>query len=349
MRPLAWLLPTAFLALFYFYPLAAIFSESFARAEAGPLAPFITLLTSPALLRVIGFTFYQAALSTLATLLLGLPGAYLLARYRFPGQGLLRALTAVPFVLPTLVVAAGFNALLGPRGWANLGLAALGLQPVQFLNTLGAIILAHVFYNTTIVVRLVGDFWSRLDPKLEAAARALGGSQWQTLREVTLPLLAPAIAAAALLVFIFDFTSFGVILVLGGPRFSTLEVEIYRQTISLFNLPLAAALSITQLLITLTLTLLYSRLSSRLTVPLSLKPQQHTRRPIQSLRARASAGLLIAALVAILVAPLAALALRSVARLDAERGQQGQVQKGFTLAYYQELSVNRRNSLFYES
>jgi thiamine transport system permease protein len=87
-------------------------------------------------------------------------------------------------------------------------MAAFDLNPpITFVNSFGAIVLAHVFYNTTIVLRLVGDFWSRLDPRQAAAARALGASPARAFREVTLPLLAPALGAAALLVFLFDFTS----------------------------------------------------------------------------------------------------------------------------------------------
>jgi thiamine transport system permease protein len=339
-----------FLALFYFYPLAAILQLSLARAAGGLLAAFAETLSSEIYRSIIGFTFYQASLSTLATLLVGLPGAYLFARFHFRGQDLLRALMAVPFVLPTLVVAAGFNALLGPRGWVNLGLMALlGLDapPLGFINTLGAIVLAHVFYNTTIVLRLVGDFWSRLDPRLVAAARALGASPARAFREVTWPLLAPAVATAALLVFIFDFTSFGVILVLGGPRFATLETEIYRQTVFLFNLPVAAVLALLQMAITLLLTLAYSHLAARVTVPVSLRSQASVRRPLDTWRARLGAGLLVGGLGVLLVAPMVALALRSVVRLEAERGQIGPVERGFTLAYYQELAVNRRNTLFF--
>ena len=346
----ALLLPgMAFLALFYFYPLGAILQTSLARAEAGLLGAVAEVAGSPVFRSVIGFTFYQAALSTLATLAVGLPGAYLFARFSFRGQSLLRALTAVPFVLPTLVVAAGFNALLGPRGWVNLALMALldrQTPPVPFINTLGAILLAHVFYNTTIVLRLVGDFWSRLDPKLAAAARALGASPARAFWEVTWPLLAPAVAAAALLVFIFDFTSFGVILVLGGPRFATLETEIYRQTVFLFNLPVAAVLALLQLVITLALTLAYAWLAARVTVPVSLRSQATVRQPLTTWRARLAAGLLTAGLVVLLVAPMAALALRSVARLEAERGQLGPVEPGFTLAYYRELAEDRRSTLF---
>jgi thiamine transport system permease protein len=345
------LLPAGlFLALFYFYPLGAILQVSAARAQGGPLAALGDVLGSPVYLSIIGFTLWQAALSTLATLALGLPGAYLFGRYRFRGQGLLRALTAVPFVLPTLVVAAAFDALLGPRGWANLALMALlrrDTPPIAFVNTLGAIVLAHVFYNATIVLRLVGDFWSRLDPKLSAAARVLGASPARAFMEVTWPLLRPAVAAAALLVFIFDFTSFGVILVLGGPRFATLETEIYRQTVFLFHLPVAAVLAVLQLALTLALTLLYSSLSRRVTVPVALRSQASVRRPLATWRARLAAGVLALGLVALLVAPLAALALRSVARLEAERGQVGPVQPGLTLAYYQALFVNQRNTLFF--
>ena len=214
---------------------------------------------------VLFFTFYQASLSTLLTLLIGLPSAYLFARFDFHGKSLLRALTTVPFMLPTVVVAAGFNALLGPRGWINLllmHLFALNGPPIQFVGTLGAILLAHVFYNTTIVICVVSNALSRLDPKLEQAARSLGANNFASGGMWTLPLLRPSILAASLLVFLFDFTSFGVILLLGGPTFATLEVEIYIQALQMLNLPVAALLAFIQLLCTLAFSILYTRLSN---------------------------------------------------------------------------------------
>lgn len=353
--PVAWasllaLLPLAFLALFYFYPLAKILAISLSRAPTGGGMTLGELLRSRTLWGTLGFTVFQASLSTLLTLAVGLPGAYVLARYRFPGKGLVRALTAVPFVMPAVVMAAAFNALLGPRGWVNLALmAATGLEqpPVQFQYTLWAILTAHVAYNTTIVLRMVGDFWSNLDPRLTAAAQTLGASRLQACRRVTLPLLAPAILSAALLVFLFDFTSFGVVLILGGPRFATLEVEIYRQTVGLFNLPVAAVLALVQLACTLAMTVLYARLSQRASVPIGLRPQAATQRPLRTWPERLMAGALVAVLLVLLVSPLAALAARSVARLEAERGQRGPVTAGLTLDFYRELSVNRRGSLFF--
>ncbi len=348
---LLWLLPLSFFAIFYFYPLGNIFALSFGRSEEGILAPFLAAIQSSSIRKVLFFTVWQALLSTLFTLIIGLPGAYLFGRFRFRGKKLLRALTGVPFVMPTLVVAAAFNALLGPRGWLNLGLMNifdLAEPPIQFINTLGAILLAHVFYNTTIVLRMVGDFWSRIDPKLNQAARMLGAKRWQSWAQITVPLLLPAVAAAALLVFIFNFTSFGVVLVLGGPKFSTLEVEIFYQTISLFNLPMAAVLSLIQLATTLALTIVYTRLSRKISRPLKLRGSSITQKKLSGWRQKTFAGLMIILMSLLFITPLIALGARSITRLDPEWRQQADtVQTGLTTEFYKELSVNRRDSYFY--
>jgi len=336
---LLWLLPLLFFAVFYAYPLTTIFGASGGAGMAAVLAEAHTW-------RVVGFTFWQATLSTLATLIVGLPAAYLVGRHRFRGMTLLRALTAVPFVMPTLVVAAGFNTLLGERGWLNLALARLNLPPVILTGTLTAILLAHVFYNTTIVIRLVGDYWSHLDPRLTQAARTLGANPMRAFLAVTLPLLAPAVLAASLLVFMFDFTSFGVILVLGGARFATLETEIYRQTFAFFNLPAAAALSILQLACTFGMALLYTRLSARITGS-ALRSPEISRRPLASTRQRVGAAIIVAVLSVLLLSPLAALAARSVSRLEANRAERSPAQTGFTLDYYTALFENERGAAFF--
>jgi thiamine transport system permease protein len=347
---LLWMAPVCFLLLFYFYPLGSILKLSLARSQAGWLSPFIEAFNSPTAWRVLGFTLWQAVLSTALTLALGLPGAYLFAHYNFRGKSLLQAMTGIPFMMPTLVVAAAFNALLGPNGWVNIGLMQLfklSAAPIQFTNTFTAILVAHVFYNTTIVLRIVGDFWSHLDPRLNQAARMLGANRWQSVRWVTLPILLPAIAAAALLVFIFDFTSFGVILILGGPRFATLEVEIYYQTISLFNLPMAAVLSILQLGCTFGLTIIYTQLIRRLSIPLVQKSRQVTQHRLTSPRSKIMASAIIISLLALLFLPLSALAVRSVTRLEPNRGEQTVTSPGFTLDFYRNLVSNSNNSIFF--
>lgn len=347
---LLWLVPLGFLALFYFYPLLSILQVSFARSEAGAMGAFLDTLTSRATHEVLGFTIWQAVLSTLLTLMIGLPGAYLFARYRFAGKSLLQALTTIPFVMPTLVVAAAFNSLIGGRGWLNQGLMSffnLSEPPLVLTNSLAAILLAHIFYNTTIVLRMVGDFWSHIDPRLVQAAQVLGANRWRTFWKVTVPLLMPAISAAALLVFIFDFSSFGVILLLGGPRNATLEVEIYHQTVSLFNLPVAASLAVIQLACTLALTITYSRLSNRLSRPLKLRPKTYTEERLHSARSRFFAFGMVSLLLIMFILPLASLAARSVTHLESSRLDARTIERGLTLEYYQELSINRRQSMFY--
>lgn len=328
-----WLLPLAFVLAFFFYPLLKILGLA---GEGG--AGMVTWL---AIWRPLRFSLLQAGLSTLLTLLIGLPAAWIFGRFAFPGKRLLAALTTLPFILPVVTAAAGFNALLGPNGWLNLlAMRLLGLEnpPISLLNTLGAILLGHVFYNTAIVIRLVGSAWAGLDVRLEHAARVLGASPWQALKEVTLPLLRPAVLSAALLVFLFDFTSFGVVLLLGGPRFATLEVEIYIQALQMLNLPLAGVLSLVQLGFTLLFIVLSNRLGSGVSVPLAPRLSgEGVRRP----RTPAEwvfvwGGVLT--LAGLLLAPLAALMARSVVSLESG---------DLTLAYYRELFINRRQGLFY--
>lgn len=340
---LPWLGVSIFLGLFFFYPLARILALSL---DLSAVTPGNLGRASS----VLGFTFYQALLSTLLTLVLGLPAAFLFARYEFPGKALLRSLTAIPFMLPTVVVAAGFTALLGPRGWLNVVLMAVfGLEtpPITFVGSLGAILTAHVFYNTTIVIRLVGNALAHLDPRLEQAARSLGADSRRVFWRVTLPLLRPPLLAAALLVFLFDFTSFGVILLLGGPQFSTLEVEIYLRAIQFFDLPLAAFLSFIQLGCTLAFSILYSRVVTRQAVALAPRPAGSNLRRAGGLPRKLFVGGMAVVLVLFFVLPLVSLPLRSVTRLEADRGQRGEVLYSLTGDYYSELFVNRRNSVFY--
>lgn len=355
------LLPALFfLGIFFFLPLARILTLSldpgFILSPGGSFYP--------RLVSVLGFTFYQALASTLLTLAFGLPLAFLFARYDFPLKNLLRTLTAIPFMLPTVVVAAGFNALLGPRGWFNILLTESGLPAIAFIGTFGAILTAHIFYNTTIVIRLVGDAWSSLDSRLSDSANVLGANSWQTLWRVTLPLLRPSILAASLLVFLFDFTSYGVILLLGGVKYATLEVEIYIQAISFLNLPAAALLSVIQLLCTLGLSALYSRYVTRVTSQVKPSSQPAARRKPKTLTQHILIVSLSILCFAFFALPLASLPLRSVTRLEASSPErrapapspepnevksknQSPMTNIFTLDYYHELFINRRGSLFY--
>jgi thiamine transport system permease protein len=340
-----WLGIFVFLGLFFFFPLVRILWLGLNPVAFLTLSPDSFLLAFHSFL----FTLYQAVLSTLLTLVLGLPAAFLFARFSFRGKSFLRLLTVIPFMLPTVVVAAGLNALLGPRGWINLGLMDLfhlPSAPIAIVGTLGVILLAHVFYNTIIVIRLVGNALSHIDARLEQAARTLGAGPFQVLNRITLPLLLPSILAASLLVFIFDFTSFGVILLLGGPGFSTLEVEIYKQATQSLNLPLAALLSLIQLLCTLAFSILYSRLVTRGAGSAPRSAASNVR-PARTWHQRLLVSCFSLFIFTFYFLPLISLPIRSLTRLEADLGQRGQVQYGLTLDYYRQLFINPRDSVFY--
>ncbi|MCB0257778.1 MAG: iron ABC transporter permease, partial [Anaerolineae bacterium] len=214
----------------------------------------------------------------------------------------------------TVVVANAFTALLGSNGVVNGWLTRLALPPIEIEQTIWMILLAHVFYNYSVALRIISGFWQNLSPSLPQAAQMLGASPRRAFWTITLPLLRPAIAAAAVLVFIFTFTSFGVVLILGGPRFATLEVEIYRQARDLFNLPVAAALSLVQIVFTFVLMVFYTRTQSRLAQPLKWRGKTavcpHT--PRQKL----IVGSNLALMLLLLALPLLALVLRSLTSPD---------------------------------
>jgi thiamine transport system permease protein len=232
--------PVAFFALFFAYPVAAIVARGLKVDGVWQFGRLADVLGQSDIRHVLWFTTWQALVSTALTLIVALPGAYVFARFDFPGKQVLRAVVTVPFVLPTVVVGTAFLALVGRGGLLD------ELAGVRLDTTVWAILLAHVFFNYAVVVRTVGGLWAQLDPRQEEAARMLGASPLKAWRQVTLPALAPAVAAAALMVFLFTFTSFGVVQILGGPTFSTLEVEIYRQTSEIFDLSTAAVLTILQ-------------------------------------------------------------------------------------------------------
>lgn len=244
------LVPLAFVGAFFLIPLVALINRAIGQSGGESIA---TMLEQTRAWHLLWFTVFQAGMSVLCTVVIGLPIAWLTSRVQLPGMGALRALVFVPFVLPTVVVGIAFRALLGDGG----PLAGLGID-----GTVWAIVAAHVFFNLAVVVRTVGSVWAGLDPRAVDAARTLGAGPVRAFLTVTLPALAPAIVSAASVVFLFCATSFGVVLMLSDGTLNTLETEIYRQAIGYFRLPQAVLLSLLQLAMVVVVMALVSRLSS---------------------------------------------------------------------------------------
>ena len=236
-KKLLWALPLTFVAVLFYWPLIRITSLGFAGDW------FETLLL-PKNQSIIWFTLWQAGVSTLITLVIAIPGAYLLYRRSFPGQQVVRALITVPFVLPSIVVAVGFTVFRNVHNfWIELGFSFLE-DPVYW------IIAAHVFVNYSIAVRTIGGVWSTMDSEIEEAAELDGAGRIRTLVSISVPQLRPAIFSAAALVFLFSATSFGIVLVLGGGQLQTIETAIYFAATQFLDLEAAAALVLIQTLIT---------------------------------------------------------------------------------------------------
>lgn len=326
--------PLSFLLAFFFWPLLTIIGESF-RVEA-----IGALWQRPYFLRTLWFTLWQALLSTFLTLLVGLPAAWVFGRFAFPGRSLMKALTTVPFVLPTVVVAAAFRALLGSQGLLNqsaMQLFAFDQPPISLDQTIWIILLAHVFYNVAIVVRLVGGFWAKLTPRLEEAGKMLGASPLQVFWEVTLPLLRPSLISAAILIFLFTFTSFGVILILGGPAFSTIETEIYRQYVNFLRPDIAAVLALLQILFTFILMSVYARWQQKAAIRLDLRAEQSNLKRPSTFSEKTAVFFIMLGLFLFIILPLLALIWQSLV------GRDGQL----TVAYYQALPESRRGSVLF--
>lgn len=228
--------PLLLIAVLFGWPVAAIIVRGLTAEGPAPWDAF-RAVNGPHLL---AFTVGQAAASTVLTIVCGLPLAWLTARVRLRGQALVRALVTVPFVLPTVVVGVAFRSLLEPDG----PLGSLGLG-----DSVWAILLAHAYFNVAVVARIVGGVWAGLDPRAEQAARVLGAGPLRAFGTATLPALIPAIASAAAVVFLYCATSFGIVLVVGGTRFHTLETAIYQQVVGAFDLRAAALLALVQVLV----------------------------------------------------------------------------------------------------
>jgi thiamine transport system permease protein len=248
------ILPLGFLAIFFALPVAGMLARGFAPGGVLDLGGFAEVLSRARTQRIIGFTLAISAAATVISVVVGVPVAHALYRLALPGRRTLRAIVAMPFVLPTVVVGVMFRSLLAEGG----ALGGLGLD-----GEWGGILAAFVFFNLAVVVRTVGAAWEGLDRRPEEAAATLGAGPATVFRTVTLPALAPSIISAASIVFLFCATAFGVVLTMGGLAYGTVETEIYLLTTALFDLRGAAVLSVVQLVAVVAMLLLADRARSR--------------------------------------------------------------------------------------
>ncbi len=256
------------LLVFFYYPVGEVFVRAF-----GPESSFVATVTDEFYVGRFVFTAYQALLSALASVALGVPMAYVLARFEFPGRETARSLTALPFVMPSIMVAVGFIAAFGNRGFVNDVLTALGLPNVELLYTLELVILAHAFYNAPLVARITAAAWEGIDARAVETARTLGAKPRKAFRDVVLPQLLPSVLTGALLTFVFCFLSFAIVLSLGGLEYRTVEVLVY-EAVQDLDYGEAAALAATETAFSLLLMYAYLRYEARQRAASAVNPAE---------------------------------------------------------------------------
>jgi len=218
--------------------------------RAAGTADYGAFLESRYTQRIVTFTVWQALLSTLLSVGPAILVARALARRVFPGRALLLRLFGLPLVLPTLVGILGVVAICGQSGLFNRLLAGLGIAPHQFLYSLPGILIAHAFFNLPLATRLLLPVWSAIPGETWRLATQLGMRSRHVFRLIEWPLLRQVLPGIAGIVFMLCFTSFAVVLTLGGgPANSTIEVALYQAVRFEFDLGKAVQFALLQVAI----------------------------------------------------------------------------------------------------
>ena len=247
-RQLAPLSVTAVFLLLMLPPVLRVLGAGFATGDSSAAAWFNSawqLVSRPSIRAAAWFSVSQAAASAVISVVLALPGAYLLAHIRFPGKRMVQSLTLLPFVLPSLIIVLAIISMYGRAGL----ISRLFDTNLSLVYSPFGIILAHVLFNISVALRLIASGWVSIDQRLGEVSRSLGESRFSRLLHLSLPLLLPSIVSALTVVFLYCFVSFGIVLIFGGVSWSTLEVRIYQEMFQNLNLGGAGVLALLQILI----------------------------------------------------------------------------------------------------
>ncbi|MHC9235743.1 thiamine/thiamine pyrophosphate ABC transporter permease ThiP [Pseudooceanicola sp. 502str34] len=294
-------------------PLAAILWRA-ATDTPGPASVMGLFRLGPADLAALRFTLWQALLSALISTLLAVPVARALARRRFPGRGFVITLMGAPFLLPVIVAVLALLAVFGRGGLVNEGLTALGLPAIRIYGLHG-VVLAHVFFNLPLAVRLILQGWQAIPAERFRLAAQLGLRPAGVFRLLEAPMLRATLPGTALVIFAICLSSFAVALTLGGgPAATTVELAIYQSFRFDFDLTRAATLALIQLALVAGAALISLRIGRPAGFGSGLD-RPVTRWDAGSLPLRLIDGAAIALAAAFLLVPLAVIVLNGIGGL----------------------------------
>nr|WP_306319896.1 MULTISPECIES: molybdate ABC transporter permease subunit [unclassified Streptomyces] len=244
--PLPLLAPAIVGLAFLVVPLLALLVRA-------PWADLPEQLTSPEVWQALQLSLVCATLATLVSLVLGVPLAWLLARTEFPGRGVVRALVTLPLVLPPVVGGVALLTALGRNGVVGQYLDQWFGITLPFTTT--GVVIAEAFVAMPFLVISVEGTLRAADPRYEEAATTLGASRFTAFRRVTLPLIAPGIAAGSVLAWARALGEFGATITFAGNfpgRTQTMPLAVY---LAMQSDP-AAAISLSLVLLAVSITVL---------------------------------------------------------------------------------------------
>ena len=246
-RQLLLLLPALISVLVLFvYPFAYGVGLSF-QPTAGGLGAYREFFSDAYQRDTIATTLRLALPAALLNVAASVPIAYRM-RGRFRGKRLLTTVLVVPITLGTVLTAEGLLNYLGPTGWFNRALMAIGLTdtPVRLTNNYWGVFFSLVITGFPFAFLLILSYLSGIDPTLERAAATLGAGWWQRFRRITLPLLAPGLATTFCLTFVLAFSVFPSAVLVGDPAGTTRVISIaaYHAAYEVYDYPLASAIAV---------------------------------------------------------------------------------------------------------
>lgn len=299
----------ALIVLVFLFALPLYFT--FSKAFEGGFDTLKSVFTSPYSYRLVRFTVVESLLSAFISCLIALPFAAFYASYDFKLRKLTLTLSALSFTIPSILVVLGFVIFYGNNGVLNnmlKSIFSLEESPIRILYTFPAIILAHVYLNLPVAFNLITNGWTSLARNEEMASYTLKKGKMKTFLSITLPKLRGVIANAFVIIFLFCFSSFAIVMVLGGsPEYSTLESEIYRRAHISLDYSGASALSIFSFIIT-TIALSLSYIGRRKE---KMERRESALKKIRKKKGKALAALMTLAMLLFILPPMISILYRS--------------------------------------
>jgi sulfate transport system permease protein len=246
-----------YLSLIVLIPISALFFKTFTLT----LEQFWLAVTSPRVLASYRLTFGASLIAALVNLVFGLLVAWVLVRYRFPGQKIIDALVDLPFALPTAVAGISLTALLAGNGWIGQYLEPMG---IKLAFTPAGVVIALIFIGLPFVVRTVQPVLEDAEKELEEAATSLGATRWQIFYKVILPHIAPALLTGFAMAFARAIGEYGSVIFIAGnmPMISEITPLIIIGKLEQYDYAGATAVAVVMLLLSFILLLVINALQA---------------------------------------------------------------------------------------